>query len=65
MQAIYMGNYYTRTAMQFIARISKMGDRYYLSIPTELKSVASKLHRDNKQLKVLVREVWTDDELEP
>jgi hypothetical protein len=60
-----MGNYYTHRAMQFIARVSKMGDRYYLSIPTELRSVATKLHRDNKQLKVLVREVWTNEELEP
>jgi len=51
--------------MQFIGRVSKMGDRYYLSIPTELKSVATKLHRDNKQVKVFVREVWTDEELEP
>lgn len=49
--------------MQFIGRISKMGDRYYLSIPTELKSVATKLHKENKQLKVFVREVWTDEEL--
>jgi hypothetical protein len=50
-------------AMQFIGRISKMGDRYYLNIPSELKSVATKLHRENKQLKVFVREVWTDEEL--
>jgi hypothetical protein len=42
-----------------------MGDRYYLSIPTELKSVATRLHRNNKQLKVFVREVWTNVELEP
>jgi hypothetical protein len=51
--------------MQFIGRVSKMGDRYYLNIPTELKSVAAKLHRDNKQLKIFVREVWANEELEP
>jgi hypothetical protein len=59
-----MGDYtQAYIVMQFVGKISKMGDRYYLNIPSELKSVASKLHRENKQLKVFVREVWTDEEL--
>jgi hypothetical protein len=42
-------------------------DKYYypLVVSTLFDITSIVLHRNNKQLKVLVREVWTNEELEP
>jgi hypothetical protein len=41
--------------MQYIGRLSKMGDNLYLRIPIEIKSQAQKLLK--KDLKVVINEI--------
>ncbi len=49
--------------MRFSVKLSKMGDDYYLRVPTRLRDVAAKIYDKEENVKVTVTELWESEEM--